>query len=204
MSIPAYDPRSDVLPLDDQELADLDQLLSGLKSDAAMNVEALDGYLTALLLSPQPLAELPGDAWLPLIWGGDEADTVFASGKQRKKLQLLVLRHLRALDAQIGSAAWQPLFSVAGDGNQEWVDAEDWCTGFMIGVDLAGDAWASRFESGEEAALLAPIALLGGDESQQDPQALAELADPGVRDAMSREVHSGVSALRALVAGKPR
>jgi len=204
MSIPAYHPASDVLPLNDEELAQLDSLLAGLPDDAALNIEALDGYLTALLLSPVPLAGLPGDAWMPTVWGGGDADAQFASGKQRKKLQLYVLRHLRALDAQLGSGAWQPLFSVAEADGQEWVDAEDWCTGFMIGVDLAVDAWATRFESGDSAAWLAPIALLGGDESQQDAQALAALADPAVRDALSREVHDGVQALRASVAQMPR
>lgn len=198
MSAPAYEPKSDLLPLSDEELQQLDQLLAGLP-DEALNIEALDGYLSALLLSPVPLASLAGDAWLPAIWGGGDP---FPSGKQRKKLQLLVLRHTRALDAELGTPAWQPLFSMLEDGAQEWVDAEDWCTGFMLGVDLAGEAWEPLFE--QQAELLAPIALLGGDETQQDPQALAELADPAVRDAMSREVHAGIVALRALVAAKPR
>ncbi len=200
MTFPAYEPKSDLLPLSDEELQQLDELLAALP-DEALNIEALDGYLSALLLSPVPLASLPGDAWLPTVWGGGDP---FPSGKQRKKLQLLVLRHLRALDAELGAARWQPLFSVVDDGDQEWVDAEDWCTGFMLAVDLAGDAWAERFEAGDSAAWLAPIALLGGDEAQQDPRALAELADPAVRDALSREVHAGIVALRALVAATPR
>lgn len=198
MNAPAYDPRSDLLPLSDAELQQLDQLLASLP-DEALTLEALDGYLSALLLSPVPLASLPGDAWLPTVWGGGDP---FPSGKQRKKLQLLVLRHLRALDAELGSAHWQPLFSLLEGGDQEWVDAEDWCTGFMLGVDLAGDAWEPLFE--QQAQRLAPIALLGGDESQQDPEALAELDDPAVRDALAREVHAGVQALRASVAATPR
>ena len=200
MSAPAYDPKSDLLPLSDAELQQLDELLAALP-DEALNIEALDGFLSALLLSPVPLASLPGDAWLPPVWGGGDP---FPSGKQRKKLQLLVLRHLRALDAELGSARWQPLFSMVEDDEQEWVDAEDWCTGFMLAVDLAGDAWAARFEAGDSAEWLAPIALLGGDESQQDPEALAELADPAVRDALAREVHAGIQALRAHVAATPR
>lgn len=204
MNLPAYDPNSDLLPLSDEELEQLDELLAGLP-DGALNIEALDGFLSALLLSPVPLASLPGEAWLPEVWGQQPGEPdPFPSGKQRKKLQLLVLRHARALDAQIGSSAWEPLFSLAEDGSQEWVDAEDWCTGFMMAVDLAGDAWATRFEEGQTAEWLAPIALLGGNEAQQDPQALAELADPAVRDAMSREVHAGVQALRATLASAAR
>lgn len=190
MSTPAYDPNSDLLPLDDAELDQLDTLLAALPE--AMNVEALDGYLTALLLAPQPLASLAGDDWLPIVWGGGDP---FPSGKQRKKVQLLVLRHARALDAQLRNPAWEPLFSVIEQDGQEFIDAEDWCTGFMIGTDLDADGWAPRFDDPERGALLAPIELLGGDESQQDAEALASLDDPAVRDQLAREVHQGVAEL---------
>lgn len=194
MSSPAYDPKSDLLPLEDAELDQLDTLLATLPE--AMNVEALDGYLTALLLAPKPLASLAGDDWLPLVWGAsDENPDPFPSGKQRKKVQLLVLRHARALDAQLRNPAWEPLFSVIEQDGQEFIDAEDWCTGFMLGTDLDAEGWAPRFDDPETGALLAPIELLGGDESQQDAEALASLDDPAVRDQLAREVHQGVAEL---------
>ncbi len=193
-TLPAYSPASDLLPLSDAELELLDELLAELPE--AMNVEALDGYLSALLLAPRPLASLPGEAWLPPVWGQAEgAPDPFASGKQRKKLQLLVLRHARALDTQLRSPAWQPLFGVFEQDGEEFVDAEDWCTGFMLAVDLDGEGWTPRFDDPASASLLAPIALLGGDEAQQDPEALADLDDPAVRDALARQVHQGVLAL---------
>lgn len=200
MNLPAYNPASDSLPLSDEELDQLDQILTALPRDAAMTIEALDGYLAALLLSPVPLASLPGDAWLPAVWGqaAGEPDP-FTSGKQRKKLQLLVLRHLRAIDAQwrLAPHLWQPLLSVVEDGAQEWVDAEDWCVGFMLGVDLAADAWTPCFEDPAQASALAPIALLGGNESEQDAPAQQRLTSPAERDAISREVVAGVMALVA-------
>lgn len=199
MSLPAYQPGSDLLPLSDDELGQLDELLGALPE--AMNVEALDGFLSALLLAPKPLASLAGEDWLPVVWGGEDP---FASGKQRKKVQLLVLRHARALDAQLRSPAWQPLFSVVEQGGEEFIDAEDWCIGFMLGVDLDGDGWAPRFDDAPTGAMLAPVALLGGDESQQDPEALADLDDPAVRDSLAREVHAVIEQLRAFVAPTPR
>ena len=193
MSFPAYDPNSDLLPLSDTELEQLDDLLAGLP-DGALTLEALDGYLSALLLSPVPLHSLPGEAWLPLVWGQtDENPDPFPSGKQRKKLQLLVLRHVRALQTQLGTNAWEPLFTLAEDGEQEWLDAEDWCTGFLLAVDLAGEAWEPLFA--QHADLLAPIALLGGPEEAQGE----ELDDPSERDALAREVHASIVALRQLL-----
>lgn len=196
MNYPQYDPGSDPLPLSDEELMALDDLLAGLPSDAAMNIEALDGYLTALLLSPKPLPSLPGADWLPLVWGGDGADglTPFASGKQRKRASLLVLRHLHSIAVQLRKdpEQWEPILSIAEEDGHELVDAEDWCTGFMLAVDLAAEEWAPRFQDDATAELLAPIALLGGDESQHSPEALDTLHDLHQLDALSREVPEAV------------
>jgi uncharacterized protein len=204
MQLPHYQPESSYQPLSDDELAALDDLLAGLPSDAAMNIEALDGYLCGLLLSPVALTGQPGTAWLPQIWGGDSPDAgdngPFASSKQRKRAVLLVLRHLRALDTQLHDDpdAWEPILSVADDDEGECVDALDWCTGFMLAVDLAPEAWAPRFQDPEYAPLLAPIALLGGDEGQLSDEQRAQLADLRELDALSREVPDAVLAMVAL------
>lgn len=198
MDYPQYQPdKADYLPLTDDELQDLDDWLSELPSDAAMNIEALDGYLSAQLLSPLPLADKAGADWMAPVWGGGEP---FASGKQRKRIALLLLRHVRSLAVQWTErqTEWEPIFSVAEEGDQQLVDAEDWCTGFMIGVDQDADAWAPLFEHTKTAAALAPIALLGGDESQLSAEEQARLTDFNFRDALSREVPEGVLTLWAL------
>lgn len=199
MEYPQYTPATaDLLPLSDEELAGLDDILASLPSDGAMNIEAMDGYLTGLLLSPVDVATLPGGAWLPLIWGGDgEGNLPFASGKQRKKTVLLLLRHLHSIACLLRDrpAGWEPIFSVAEQGEEELADAEDWCTGFMLAVDLAPEAWAPRFESPALAEVLHPIVLLGGDEAQLSEADRALLADPASRDALSRSVPDTVLAL---------
>lgn len=200
MEYPRYNPASDNLPLSDDELNALDDALAALPSDAALNIEALDGYLTALLLSPTPLPDLPGAAWLPTVWGGDGADGVapFASGKQRKKLSLLVLRHLHGIACQLRDRpeGWEPIFSMAEqkDG-EELVDAEDWCIGFMLAVDQDSAAWAPLFEEPALAEVLRPLVLLGGDETQLGEAERAALADAAERDGLSRSVPEVVQAL---------
>ena len=60
MDFPQYQPdKALYTPLTDDELSDLDDFLSEIDSDAAMNIEALDGYLSAQLLSPLPLSDKP-------------------------------------------------------------------------------------------------------------------------------------------------
>jgi uncharacterized protein len=199
MQYPHYNPASDNRPLTDDELNDLDELLAVLPSDGAMNIEALDGYLAGLLLTPgRPLAELPGEAWLPVVWGGDGAEdpAPFVSGKQRKKVMMLVLRHLHSIATAWAQRpqAWEPIFSFADgeDEDTEYADAEDWAAGFLIAVDLAPQAWEPWFDSGETAELLAPIAALGSPDG-----ALAEAA-PAERDEASRKIPDAMLALWAL------
>lgn len=196
MQYPQYNPASDDRPLSDEELNDLDELLAALPADAALNIEALDGYLAGLLLTPgRALSDLPGDAWLPVVWGGDGEDSLapFASGKQRKKAVMGVLRHLQsiAMAWQHRPQAWEPIFSFADgeDEDTEYADAEDWAAGFLTAVDLAPEAWAPLFDNPPTAELLAPIAALGSPDG-----ALAE-ASAEARDEASRRIPDAMLAL---------
>jgi len=197
MEYPQYNPKSDNLPLSDEELSTLDDMLAKLPSDAAMNIEALDGYLSALLLSPTPLHELPGSDWLPTVWGGDAEEGQpenfpFASGKQKKRVILLVLRHLNSIAVVWAKQpeAWEPIFSVAELDAEDLTDAGDWALGFLSAVDLAPGAWKPLLEGADTAALLSPIVTLGNDDE-------AAPTDAKARDALSRAALDGVLALYA-------
>ena len=193
MDYPSYDPKSPNTPLTEDELAGLDELLNTLPSDAAMTLDAMDGYLTALLVGPSPIGASAD--WLPAIWGGDQdpAPAPFPSNQKRKRTTVLVLRHLRSIEAALAGPpdAWEPVFSVAevpGSQGEELADATDWCMGFLAAMDLAPDAWAPLNADPEIGPGLATIAFLGGDidappESGEDDE---DLDDPQVRDQLSR------------------
>src|SRR5579862_6401467 len=99
MDYPSYDPKSAITPLNEDELASLDELLASLPSDGAMTLDGMDGFLTALLVGPVPLPQQKTGDWLPFVWGGDAepAPAPFRSNQQRKRTTVLVLRHLRAI-----------------------------------------------------------------------------------------------------------
>ena len=199
MDYPDYDPSLRTPPLTDAELDELDALLQDLPADDAMNVEALDGYLTALVTGPGTLAQLRTRDWMPTIWGGDgDGPAPFASGKRKKRAIFLVLRHLHAIDAALADAPddWQPVFSVAETEDGEFVDAEDWCIGFLAGVALDADAWAPRFDDPELGPALVPLALLGGDDEQLSPADRERLQDAQQRDDLSRAVAEAIPRLR--------
>ena len=197
MDYPSYDPKSPNTPLTEEELSSLDDMLTNLPSDASMTLDGMDGFLTALLIGPSPLAALATPGWLPLIWGGDQepAPAPFQSNQKRKRTTVLVLRHLRSIEAALSGApdAWEPVFSVAevpGSQGEELADATDWCMGFLAATDLAPDAWAPLQADPDIGPGLATIAWLGGDvdvaADAQDHPSDEELDDPQVRDQLSR------------------
>ena len=195
MDYPSYDPKSPNTPLTEEELASLDDLLTNLPADGSMTLDGMDGYLTALLVGPAAIGA--SSDWLPVIWGGDQepAPAPFASNQKRKRTTVLVLRHLRSIEAALSGPpdAWEPVFSVAevpGTQGEELADATDWCLGFLAATDLAPDAWAPLQADPDIGPGLATIAWLGGDvdvaADAEDHPSDEELDDPQVRDQLSR------------------
>src|SRR5512135_1743999 len=88
------EPRALDEPLTD---AELDELEGFLASDAVpqdcMDLEMLDGYLTAIVSGPDVVQ--PSE-WLPQVWseGGKSATPAFADTEQAQRIMALVLRHL--------------------------------------------------------------------------------------------------------------
>jgi uncharacterized protein len=211
LDYPQYDPQSAVTPLTPEELDGLDQLLQKLPADGAMTLDGMDGYLTALLVGPPSvLTTVPSAEWLPWVWGGDTAGgsedaAPFNSKRQKKATVVQVLRHMRHISQQLHQAPddWEPIFSVAEQGAQEWADARDWCTGFLQAVDLLPSAWDAVFEDAELGPALAPLLVLGGGLSDQTLNADDDLDDPTVCDPLSRAVPDAVLRVLARRQSKP-
>ena len=205
MDYPRYDPQSPVTPLTAAELDALDRMLPALATDAAMTLDGVDGFLTALQVGPPELLGAMTTAdWLPWVWGGDAqggADEAapFASKRQRKATVVLLLRHLRHLAHQFTTAPedWQPIFSIAEQGPDEWADARDWCAGFLQAVDLMPQAWDGVWTATSSAALLEPLVVLGGGLEGVVTGTLAEDADAAEIDRLSRAVPDAVLHLLA-------
>jgi uncharacterized protein len=206
MDYPTYDPQSPVTPLTESEIDALDRLLQTLPAEGVMSLDGVDGFLTALAVGPSSvLATLPTADWLPWVWGGDgeggnEQAAPFASKRQRKATVVVLLRHLRHLAQQFASApdAWEPIFSIAEQGADEWADARDWCAGFLQAVDLLPSAWGPAWAAPE----LAPLLQLGGGLEGMDGTDAAPAApaddDLAAIDELSRAVPDAVLAIWAL------
>lgn len=207
MKIPQYDPASPLSPLGPAELDALDALLAKLPADQAMTLDGADGFLTAWLAGPPALLkQRPTAEWLPWVWGGDAdgddeepATFPFHSNRQRKDTVVQLLRHLRHVDAQLAEPAqWEPIFSIAEKGPDEWADARDWCAGFLQAVDLHPKDWAAAWADAELMELAVPLLALGGGvEGAPEVPAPAE-DDLETVDDLSRAVPEAVLALKAF------
>ena len=211
MDYPRYDPASPLTPLSPAELDALDRLLQTLQTtgpDGVMSLDGVDGYLTALAAGPaELLATLPTAEWLPLVWGGDGPDgnegaEPFPSKRQRKATVVQLLRHLRHVADELQRPdSWEPIFSIAEKGADEFADASDWCTGFLQAVDLLPSVWDAAWSDPAVAPLLQ---LGGGVDGVETPTLDAEgeaidLDDPAGVDRLSRAVPDAVLRLRALL-----
>lgn len=208
MDYPDYQPSAPLRPLSQAELDALDQVLARLPADGAMTLDGVDGYLTGLLVSPaRPLHQRRTAEWLPVVWGGDLAEAPgeaapFPSRRQRKDTVVLLLRHLGHLAQQLAEAPedWEPIFSVAEQGLDEWVDARDWCAGFLAAADLDPEAWAPLWRDEDLGPLLLPLRRLGGGVPGLD-DSLEEDRDLTAVDQDSRAVPDLVLMLQARSAG---
>lgn len=182
--------------LSQNELDELDQfLLSDATSDEVMQLDALDGYLTAIVSGPQML--LPS-LWLPRVWGsGVRSEPAFETMEQAQHIFNLILRHMNDIIASLAANpdAHEPILDrvVFEDDPREYIDGEMWAHGYMTGVALSRKDWQPLFDEESGAAMLRPIRLLGADEVTEEEDALVET--PEQREVLSRELVASVAAI---------
>lgn len=161
-------------PLSDAELDELEAFLS---SDAVpqdcMDLEMLDGFLCAIVSSPEVIQ--PSE-WLPGVWseGGRAATPAYASTEQAQRVMALMLRHVVGLQRTLEESPtrFKPLLYLSdaerAKSDKAPAEATAWCEGYMAGVKLRDDDWQPLYDSREARDWIFPIeALAFGD---QDPE----------------------------------
>lgn len=149
-------------PLSEEELVELDNfLLSDACAGAALSIDEVHGFLTAIIVSPEKVDQ---DEWLTAVWGkpqfADEAE------EQRMTGLLLRLRNEIATTLQAGRSFEPLVVEVEEDG--EVAEAhEGWCFGFMLGVAHHQALW-DRLPH-DEKTLVEPMAQLALLNSEEEP-----------------------------------
>ena len=128
------------IALDEDEIGWLHGFLeSDTVPDAAMSLEMLDGFFTALIVSPEVV--LPSE-YMPEIWGGD--GPVYDSLEQAEHVLTLLMRHWNSIAGALGDR--EPSAPLLASSEMR---AQEWASGFMRGVSLRMETW-DRHLAGDE------------------------------------------------------
>lgn len=170
-------------PLTDAEFDELDEfLMSDSLPEETMDIAMLDGFLTALAIGPNLIEP---SRWLPEIWGGGKAgdEVAWESSEQAARIMGMILRHWNFLLAQFQAEpeAYEPVLYASEEGGKEISIIDEWCIGFVRGMNLDGEAWQPMMDDEEAEEFLWPIMLYGTEtgweEMEQNPALAAKHAD---------------------------
>jgi uncharacterized protein len=148
-------------PLRDDELDRLQSILlervdedvaSGDRDEGVLNVSELDGLLTAVVSGPVTITP---SRWLPAVWG--DFEPAWNSLEDYQEFMSLVLRHMNDIAASLVDEpeTFEPMYLENVASGDAVVVVDEWCAGYVRGVDLAADEWCAA--SPDIVQLLAPI-----------------------------------------------
>jgi uncharacterized protein len=185
-------------PLDDEELAQLDEFLLNRIDDEAgdriaaaggdegiLDVSELDGFLTALVSGPNVIVP---SRWLPALWGGEEP--VWESADQFQEILGLIVRHQNSIAAMLlhDPQSFEPMFGESKVEGKTYLVVDDWCHGYMRGVGLDANAWSTSDAEIEE--LLRPIRLWGTEEGWRKIDAMSDADQEREQNAIPQSVRA--------------
>jgi len=150
--------------LDDTELERLDNFLAGI-GEAAMSLEQVDGYFSALISGPELIGPLDAVA---AIWGEDFA---FESVQEATEITDLLMRHWNSIAAalQRSLSSEEVHWPLVFEDEAGLARGNEWAQGFMQGVDTRPGSWDVLFEDAEAAEILVPMLMLA-HEHDPDPE----------------------------------
>lgn len=158
----------------------LDDALADLPLDDPMLLTELDGYLTGIILCPDPITP---EEWLPVIWCADQTEgSPFDDPADSRWFTDAVLARRNEIARDLSRGKLQPIFDV-DDRNGE-VLWEFWLEGFAQAMALRPDGWAAAGDA-DAAEALAHIDLLvavARNESNLDSQEVNAVHDTAPAD----------------------
>ena len=129
-------------PLSDDEFAELDALLlSDDLPEECMDAITLEGFLTAIAIGPITVTP---EQWLPHVFGSGSEDPMpeIPSIKVFQRLINLIMRYYNSVIMifEIAPEKFSPTFYTREVERKTYTIVDEWCSGFLQGTALAGDA----------------------------------------------------------------
>jgi len=132
-------------PLTEEEIEELDQfLLYAEGAEESMDISTLDGFLTAVVSGPKTI--MPSE-WLRWVWDMERGKDApeFKDHAQAQRILGLVMRHMNDIAATLLQAPehYEPLLMENPNNGDPIPIIDEWCSGFMKGVQLDPEGWLS-------------------------------------------------------------
>ncbi len=158
-------------PLTEAEIDRLEEFLASRNDDmdgdavaddeGILDMSELDGLFTAIVSSP---VVIPPSQWLPAIWG--EFEPEWESDEAFEEIFSLMVRHMNGIAEALLERAdeFEPLYFEHEIKGELYTVVDEWCYGYLRGVDLQAELWAAAPEVMEK--LLMPIIAFATDEGE--------------------------------------
>lgn len=152
------------MPLTEAEFEKLDHFLMHAPGlDEAMDVSMLDGFLAAIVSGPKTV--MPSE-WMRWVWDAENGreSPEFESAAQAEEIIGLLMRHMNDINATLTLSPddYEPLLMENPNDGDPIPVIDEWCMGFMAGVQLDSSGWESVLSKHPE--WLAPVILYGTPE----------------------------------------
>jgi len=159
----------------------LDGALADLPLDEPMLLTELDGFLTGVLLSPEPVAP---DEWLQNVWGVDDGTPPFEDPRDVRWFADAVMARQEEIRRHLQRGKLQPIFDIdERNGDVLW---ELWLDGFADAMALRPDGWTALADGepgiADAYASLSLLLAIARDESTLDSMEINALQDRAPQD----------------------
>ena len=129
--------------LTNAEIEELNQFLLNAEGiEESMDISTLDGFLTAIVCGPKTI--VPSE-WLPWVWDMERGKDApeFKDQAQARRILGLLMRHVNDIAETLHQAPehYEPLLMENPNNGDPVPIIDEWCSGFMKGVQLDSDGW---------------------------------------------------------------
>ncbi|OUS10072.1 hypothetical protein A9Q89_12070 [Gammaproteobacteria bacterium 53_120_T64] len=205
---PAHDTTPREKPDTDDVVELVDYYLEHHGSDAGiLGASELDGYFAAIACAPQMI--LPS-LWMPSLWGGEEHSPEWENSEDFQEFSELIMSFYNYVIGDMNEGSYAAMYMVSEIKQHSYTLVDDWCSGFLRGVNL----WAalSPMDTLVLEAALEPVRLfatesgfgelaeLNDDEIEQRQQAI----EPAVRKLFLHFLKQRQPPGQALLRGEPK
>jgi uncharacterized protein len=130
-------------PLTDDEIKEIDQFLLDAEGiEESMDISTLDGFLTAIVCGPKTI--MPSE-WMRWVWDMERGENApeFKDLSQAQRILGFLVRHMNDIAQTLTREPehYEPLLMENPNGGDPIPILDEWCSGFMKGVQLDSEGW---------------------------------------------------------------